>query len=586
MPVLRINQSLSRAFALVVVSGLLILFNITAYSQVTFNKHFDNDSSLDAAACIFQTADNGYVIAGNYYFPMLGLDGSFIIRTDCNGDTIWKKAYDMSSTGGDCFENGFELSDGNFILCGYLQDSIQNRPNAFLSKINKKGEILWTNEYGDSLNEIAKMVKRTTDNGFILVGGTTSNSNGGYDVYLIKTDSNGNLQWQQHYGGASDDVGYSIDFAKDGGYILGGRTNSYGLGGVDLYMIKVDNAGNFQWQKTFGTTGDDYAETVISTLDSGYVMVGGIADAYGSYDSYIVKTDNLGNKTWDNVYGKTPNNEGIKYVVQLQDSSFTLSGSIYLDNTWKWQAWLLKTNKYGDSLWCKTYGNSGVSDYIYEMCKTSDGGYALAGQYNRIGPPYQDMWLIKTDSLGCDSSICNFGCNACAYIQPRIWVLSDTIFWPNKTFAFYDSSDFAQNWFWDFGDGTFDTVQNPVHTYDTTGTYIVKLIAYYGNCSDSVVMDVYVVNTTNINNNKQEPHYFKIYPNPATNKVYIDPGESGKEYTVELLNLTGTLLQRKKVPEIAEMDVSRLPDGLYIIRYIGKEKAETKKLMIINNGNP
>ncbi|MFH2144338.1 MAG: T9SS type A sorting domain-containing protein [Bacteroidota bacterium] len=540
-----------------------------SFSQVSFNKHYDNDSIPNVAFCVFQTQDNGYILGGNTTNPSAGWQGSYLIRTDCAGDTIWEKVYVLSSTGANGFEFGVELLDGNYILCGYLQDTVQLSLDAFLMKINNKGEIIWLKTYGGAINEAAKMFKQTSDNGFIIVGYSSSYTNGGNDFYLIKTDSNGNFQWQQHYGGAGDDVGYSIDFAKNGGYILGGRTDSYGLGVVDLYMIKVDYAGNFQWQKTFGTTGDDYSETVISTLDSGYVMVGGVADAYGSYDAYIVKTDAFGNKIWDKTYGKTSNYEMLKYVVQLPDSSFTLSGSFWPDNTLKYQGWLLKTNKYGDSLWCQTYGNSGVSDYIYEMCKTTDGGYALAGQYNRIGPPYQDMWLIKTDSLGCDQPLCNFGCNACAYIQPHIWVFSDTVFLPNKTFAFQDSSDFALQWFWDFGDGTTDTVQNPVHIYDTTGTYIVKLISYYGNCSDSVFMNVYVVNNLNIiNNNLSYTQFVKLYPNPAKENITIEssPSLNGNVLIFELTDLLGQVVLKTTFTSTGKNEISlkELSTGLYL----------------------
>ncbi len=506
---------LIRAVRNMILLGILVNFNISIFGQVAFNKHFDADSTLDASFCCFQTLDEGYINAGTWYNPSFGIGGAFIIRTNCIGDTIWKKVYDLSSTGAEGFESGLELPDGNYIICGYLQDTVQLTGNAFLSKINYKGEIIWLKTYGGAINESAKMVKSTPDNGFIFSGYSSSYTNGGNDYYLVKTDSEGNLQWQKHYGGVNDEVAYSIDFTKDGGYILGGKTNSYGFGGVDLFMIKVDANGDSLWQKTFGTTGDDYSETVISTLDSGYVMVGGTADSYGSYDAYMIKTDSLGNKLWDKVYGKTSNYEMLKYVIQLPDSSYTLSGSYWPDNTLKYQGWLVKTNKYGDSLWCKTYGNSGVSDYIYEMCKTSDGGYALAGQYNRIGPPYQDMWLIKTDSLGCDSAICNFGCNACVYIQPRIWVSTTQSCYPQTTFSFRDTSDFATSWFWDFGDMATSTEKDPVHTYASAGTFTIKHIAYYSNCSDS----------TEIIINIMHPDSTEVFPSICQGQSYYAGGD-------------------------------------------------------------
>jgi len=377
MAAFSINQRFNKVFALATVLGILVIYNTKVFSQVAFNKHYDNDSTLDAAFCVFQTSDLGYVVGGNAYNPFAGWEGAFLVRTDCNGDTIWKKVFDLSdSTGGAGFMSGMQVADGSFILFGYLQDAILLKPDLFLCKISILGEIIWIRTYGGNLVEGAYFAKQTNDKGFILGGRTDSFTNGQNDVYLVKTDSLGNLQWQQHYGGAGNDVGYSIDFTKDGGYIIGGTTNGYGLGGDDLYMIKVDSAGNFQWQKTFGTIGDDYSETVITTLDGGYAMSGSVADAWGSTDGYLVKTDSAGIIQWQQTYGRSSVFEYTDYVVQLLDSSYALSAGFWGGSTWKYQGWLLKTNKYGDSLWSKTYGNSGVSDYIYDMCKTYDGGYA------------------------------------------------------------------------------------------------------------------------------------------------------------------------------------------------------------------
>lgn len=563
---------------------LVILFvcaGICGYSQTAFNKNYDNDSLLDYIGTLIQTQDEGYLLGGNTYNFSTGYTATLLIKTDCTGDTIWKKVYDISYTGAEGAESLLQLDNGNYIVFGHFQDTLLLKKDIYLMELDIKGNIIWFNAYGGTDNEGSYMLKQTNDKGFFLCGYTSSSmSNGGNDIYIVKTDSIGNVDWENNYGGISDESGYSIDITSDGGYIIGGRTNSYGLGGDDLYMVKIDSQGNFKWQQTYGTSGDDYGETIIQTLDSGFVFVGGIDNGSGGYNSYIVKTDSLGNFKWDKTYIHLYSNV-FKGIAQLSDSSYIVTGSVKnINNQSDIDGRLIKLDLNGDSLWTKSYGNPAyeLGDYFYDMCLTDDGGYAMGGQWNRVGPPYQNAWLVKTDSLGCDQPICNNGCDSCAYINPKIHFPYDTVFLSYPTVQFIDTSDFAWSWYWNFGDSITDTVKNPTHTYTASGIYNVMLIAYYSDCSDTVYQQVVVVNDLSISEIHEND--FKIYPNPANEIITIKSNDIVQQ--IKILDYYGRII--KTFTDIKEpektINISDLSRGLYFIKVQGKGFVKTKKLII------
>jgi hypothetical protein len=148
----------------------------------------------------------------------------------------------------------------------------------------------WSKTFGGRGDDGGYSVQQTSDGGYIIVGYTTSYGAGGYDVYLIKVDANGNMQWSKTFGGRGDDGGLSVQQTRDGGYIIVGSTESFGSGGYDVYLIKVDANGNMQWSKTFGGRGDDWGRSVQQTRDGGYIIVGWTRSfGSGESDVYLIK---------------------------------------------------------------------------------------------------------------------------------------------------------------------------------------------------------------------------------------------------------------------------------------------------------
>ncbi len=363
--------------------------------------------------------------------------------------STWERTY-----GGTGNESGFgsqQTSDGGYIIAGETDSSGSGMSDVYLLKTDSNGNILWEKTYGGPNIDQAMGVQETSDNGNIIVGQTRSYGAGGWDVYLIKTDTNGNALWTKTYGGTGDDWGNSVQQTSDGGFIIGGKTNSIGAGNYDVYLIRTDSNGNVLWTKTYGGTDEDGAYTVRQTSDGGFIM-SGARDVWTNCRIYLIKTDANGNVTWERTYGggywawggdiqQTPdggyihggvifsnaaniylgkidgngntiwersfggtNGEYGGSVQRTPDGGYVVSGFTASFGAGGVDVYLVKVDANGNELWEKTYGGTG-DDYGSTVQQTSDGGYILSGRTNSFGAGNYDVYLIKTDANGNISSI-------------------------------------------------------------------------------------------------------------------------------------------------------------------------------------
>jgi len=261
-------------------------------------------------------------------------------------------------------------------------------------------EETWSKTFGGSGVDHAYSVQQTSDGGYIIAGYTPSYGAGEHDFWLVKTDSDGNEQWNKTFGGSDVDSAYSVQQTYDGGYILAGNTYSYGddIGG-DFWLVKADSEGNEEWDKTFGGSGIDVAHSVQQTSDGGYILVGRTRSyGAGENDFWIVKTDSGGNEQWNKTFGGSDHDDAHS-VQQTSDGGYIIAGNIHLDGADKSDFWLVKTDSEGHKEWDKTFGGSG-NDCAQSVHQTSDGGYILAGDTGSYGAGSFDFWLVKTDSGG------------------------------------------------------------------------------------------------------------------------------------------------------------------------------------------
>ena len=205
--------------------------------------------------------------------------------------------------------------------------------------------------------------------------------------------------WSQTYGGTEKDGTLSLVQTSDGGYAMAGYTRSSGAGEDDFWLIKTDEAGNMQWNQTYGGAGSDIATCLIETSDGGYALVGYTGSfGAGSNDFWFVKTDSSGNMQWNRTYGGADGEYAFS-LVETSDGGYTIAGYTLSYGAGRDDFWLIKVDSSGNAEWNQTYG--GVAyDVAYSVVQADDGGYALAGSTQSFGAGVSDAWLIKTDEAG------------------------------------------------------------------------------------------------------------------------------------------------------------------------------------------
>lgn len=364
-----------------VVSGVVIA---VPPPRTEWNKIFDR-SSGDKAHSVQQTADGGYIIAGvTEVGPKPCLepcpDSIWLIKTDPNGNEEWNKIFDASYW--DFAYSVQQTSDGGYILAGQTLLGAGGG-DVWLIKTDSNGAETWNKTFGGTDWDRADSVQQTFGGGYIIAGKTRSFGAGSEDAWLIKTDSDGNEVWNKTFGGPDYDYARSVRQASDGGYIIAGYTESFGAGGGDVWLIKTDPNGNEEWNKTFGDWKADRAEWIQQTFDGGYIIAGQTVSftVEGYYDVWLIKTDPNGNEEWNKVFGG-PWFDYAYSVRQTSDGGYIVAGRGYTN--------LIKTDSYGTEEWNKAFGGS-----FHSVQQTSDGGYIVAGDTDT--GLYYNILLIKLE---------------------------------------------------------------------------------------------------------------------------------------------------------------------------------------------
>lgn len=527
----------------------------SAFAQTAAGIEWQNTiggSDNDYLYSIQQTADGGYILGGFSYSNISGdktenSNGGqdfWMVKTDSIGNIQWQNT--IGGNGGDALYNIQQTNDGGYILGGLSASNIsgdktQNNwdtvcnPNCsfdyWIVKTDSLGNIVWQNTIGGSNYDYLYCVRQTVDGGFILGGDSWSNvsgdkaenSNGYNDYWIVKTDSLGNIQWQNTIGGSHADNLSSIQQTTDGGYILAGyslsnisgdKTES-NIGGYDYWIVKTDSAGNLQWQNTIGGISYDYLYSIEQTTDGGYVL-GGCSQsnasgdktensigAFGNPDYWIIKTDSLGNIQWQNTIGGNEF-DYLNSVQQTADGGYVLggfsssgiSGDKTENNIGNVDYWIIKTDSVGTIRWQNTIGGNN-SDRLYSIQETTDGGCIAGGWSN------SNISGDKTENNIDTSSICI-----------------------------------------------------PYCTYDY---WIVKLYP------DTITS---TINIQNLSFN------ISISPNPTSDFVYFNK----ENLTAEIFDLTGRKLLQQKIKD-KQLNISNFSDGIYFLRVLDGNAEKTFKII-------
>jgi hypothetical protein len=261
------------------------------------------------------------------------------------------------------------------------------------------GDILWSRTYGSSGSEGARAMVQTPDGGFLMAGYTWSAGNGASDILLVKTDAGGNQQWMKTIGSTSWEFAYGLCNAAGGGYYVAGYTTGYGAHSKDVFLVKTDPDGNEQWHKVFGGPDIEVGRSVVQTPD-GSVLVCGYTQSLGAGedDILLIKTDAEGNQKWTRTYGGASSDLG-KQVLVNSSGEYVLLGSTGSSGAGNRDYWLICTDTAGSILWSNTYGTTGYQE-SYAVIGTSGGGYLISGDSDIHGVDFLNMYLVKTGPTG------------------------------------------------------------------------------------------------------------------------------------------------------------------------------------------
>ena len=361
----------------------------------SFIKFFGN-SLNDFGFDVKQTSDGGYIFIGTTTTIENGTD-MLLVKTDEYGNQAWAK-----KIGGEYDDKGYSLqitSDGGYILLGSYTGTAGGPLNMYLVKTDNAGTVAWENTIGGVLNEEGYCVELTDDGGYILAGYTDSYGYGAKDIYLVKTDQSGDTTWTNTFGGPADDIGSSVVQKSDNSFVIAGSSESFSEAGQDGYnvIIITTNENGFENDKiTFGGTGNDYGNTLRILPGGGYAIIGSTSSfGAGLSDIYLLLIgEDIHSVTVTKTYGSSENDFG-NSIRLTDDNGFVIIGTYGVAGNSTMH--LIKTDQTGTEEFSEDYG--GVGNETGEAVEqTSDGGFIIIGSSTIEGNSM--ISLVKTMSDG------------------------------------------------------------------------------------------------------------------------------------------------------------------------------------------
>lgn len=396
-----------RFFVFLFIIHVLLFDGLTpCYSQVvnTFMRTFQG-SGMNGGLGLAETSDGGFIGTGQHESSGAGSCDVYVYKVDGCGNPEWFKTY--GGPGEDGGKDIQQTADGGYIVAG-LAHLGQGDYDMQLLKLDALGNMQWSKTYGGGAADHGLSVHQTNDGGYVFSGFMTGVGLGGEDIAVIKTDANGNTQWMKVYGGAGSEWGDYVEQTADGGYKVVGYTTSFGAGGYDIYVLKLDSSGNLQWSKTYGgAAGEGSSVWGISgkvTADGGFMICANTASyGAGSNDYMLIKTDNNGALLWAKTYGGAGDDQP-RFAIETKDHGFAVFGFTGSFGAGDIDAYLVKTDSTGNMQWSKAYGGPAY-DKGSMAREDPNGGYALSIVTASFGAAYFDPLFMKTDSIG------QAGCN-------------------------------------------------------------------------------------------------------------------------------------------------------------------------------
>jgi hypothetical protein len=429
-----------KKFNLLVIT--LFVFSQFATAQVPDIIWSDNygGTSDEQAKCIQQTYDSGFVVAGHALSTNGDVHGNnggydyWVVKLNKSHDTLWTKAFggtsmEWATSIQQTFDSGYIVAGFTQSNDGYVSGNHGNR-DFWVVRLNPDGDTLWTKCFGGSNDEEANAIQQTYDSGFIVAGYTKSNDgdvNGNHglnDFWVVKLNVDGDTLWTKTLGGSSYDQAYSIQQTFDSGYIVVGSARSTNgdvhgnHGNNDFWTVKLNSNGDTSWTKCFGGSGNEYAQSVQQTCDSGYIIAGGsnstngdVHGNHGSSDFWVIRLTTSADTIWTKTFG------GMSYdyaysIQQIHDGGFVVAGEtgssdgdVY-GNHGDDDFWVVRLNSNSDTIWTRALGGT-QKDIAYSIQQNFDSTYIIAGRVQSnngdVGDNngYLDFWVVQLAESTC-----------------------------------------------------------------------------------------------------------------------------------------------------------------------------------------
>lgn len=415
-----VKNPFMKAKILLILSILLVMK--VANAQIMFEKTFGG-SADDWLTSVKKTTDGGYILAGTTMSYGAGDADVYLIKLDETGDTLWTKTF-----GGSGYDEAYcvlQTADSGYIIAGGTNSFGAGLMDVYLIRTTSNGDTIWTKTYGGINDDHGIEVIENLDGSFIISGTTLSFTNGFSAIYVIKTESNGNMIWQKQYEKLWSNHAARMIHSSIDDFVIVGSTKELSAD-FAIYILKLNINGDTLWTRSYSDpTGDVFGISVNLTLDNCLIIAGNLIQTGGIGKVLIMKSDISGNNIWNNYYGSNAGVIAGGDVIATSDGGYAFSGLIadisknemnaigknnhfpinyLMREMWiNGDACLLKLNSDGDSLWSKSYGGSN-DDAGGCIIQTGDNGYLLAG-WSKKSSNNKDVYIIKTDATGyCGSN--------------------------------------------------------------------------------------------------------------------------------------------------------------------------------------
>ena len=426
---------------------------------------------------IIQTMDGGYLISG-HTTSFGGGNNGYLLKLGVTGIVQWDKV-----TAGTTIRHTTELSNGDFVINGNSYNFGPGIIASYVMRVNPLGVVLWSRGYGGAGVDQSTCVMETPSGDMIITSHTTSFGVGGTDGTLLRIDNTGNIVWAKYYGGPITETYYATSMLSDGNMIAVGLTNSFGLGSEDVLLSKIDLNGNILWSRTFGGGGTDIGEYALENL-SGEIIISGYTNSFGGgFDMLLFSTDLNGNLIWSKSYGGGATDQVDRWSKPFDitmDNGIVMVGGTNSFGVGSEDIYLIKTNQCGESFCNESNINlqtttPNIVVGIAAMTFGSGGSYPAL---NTVSSPTN-----YTTTTMCIDSItsCNITPN---FVSANVCLGDSSSFFDTSI----DSLGNIIDWKWYFGDGDSTIgVSNPVHFYGTSGNFTTTLVVINdSNCIDSI----------------------------------------------------------------------------------------------------